>query len=70
MHKFFTISKVRVWKHDDYGMSGFEVTWKGNVVFSAFPPIRYMFGEQTYKTDYMVIEVNEVLTGIKFHYNN
>ena len=58
-------------------MSGFEVTWKGNRAtadgagsYADFSPIRHMFGEQTYKRDYMVIDVNEVLTGIKFHYNN
>ena len=48
---------MRLWRDDDYGVSGFEVTWGVDSTFRGYQNITVMYGNQNLTADYGVIDI-------------
>ena len=48
---------MRLWRDDDYGVSGFEVTWGIDSTFYGYQNITVMYGNQNLTSDYGIIDI-------------
>ena len=54
---------MRLWRDDDYGVSGFEVTWGVDSTFYGYQNITVMYGNQNLTADYGIIDIPSVING-------
>ena len=59
-YKFYSLSKLKVWKQHQEKVSGFEVVYEVPANFYGYPPITHMFGSRQYVSHYETVDLSDV----------
>ena len=58
-YKFYSLSKLRVWKEQMNKISGLEVVFEAPSNFTGYPPIEHMFGSRQYVSHYETVYIRD-----------